>query len=221
MKPFDKHYLESEANVTNKTKPAEPKLLAQCRIIISNLYDYIKNLRTLELSSILLSIHGWIKGKGRFSSRQFQTRDIVVADLGLGYGYEMSYRHPCIVLYDSKAGFCFVVPCSTGKYGKNNKYILDGEVSDGFAEPTGVLLDAARCISKVRIYNKVGRITVPFLDKLKNELLKLYFSKQYNQLENQEKDIATLTADNEVLEQENEILKQEIEKLKQKIEEFA
>ena len=101
----------------------------------------------------------------------------------------MSYRHPCIVLHNSQNGFCFVVPCSTGKHGKNNKHILDGEVSDGFEKPTGVLLDATRCVSKVRITGKVGEITTDFLERLNTKLLQLYFSRHYHRLQTTSNDL--------------------------------
>lgn len=128
----------------------------------------------------------------------------------MGHGFEMSYRHPCIILHDSNDGFCFVIPCSTGKYGKNNKHILDGEVNDGFERPTGVLLDAIRCVSKVRVTGKVGEITVPFLDRLNNELLKVYFSRQYHRL-------YTITNDLREQKRLNLELQQNIAELEEKI----
>lgn len=166
-----------------------PNLIHEARKLLVNFYHFTKKFKVIELSSLLLSINGWQNSKGKSSKKSFNTRDIVEVDLGLGHGFEMSYRHPCIVLHDSKDGFCFVVPCSTGKYGKNNKHILDGEIKDGFQRPSGVLLDATRAVSKVRITGKVGQITIPFLDKLNNELLQLYFSRHHHRLTTMSNDL--------------------------------
>ncbi len=157
--------------------------------IFDNMISFIKNLKVCETVSIIKSYNNWMNAKSKFNNSKFKVRDIVEVDLGIGYGYEMSYRHPCIVLLDSNAGFCLVVPCSTGKYGKHNAFIIDGEPSDGFEYPTGVLIDAARCISKTRMSNKVGEITVPFLDKLNTILVGTYFPRNALKIRNSEKDL--------------------------------
>lgn len=176
-----------------------PSLIKESRKVLMNFYHYTKNLKIIELASLLISMNAWQVSKGQASRKNFKTRDIVEVDLGLGHGFEMSYRHPCIVLHNSKDGFCFVVPCSTGKYGKNNKYILDGEVSDGFQRQTGVLIDAVRCVSKVRVTGKVGEISVPFLEKLNNKLLQTYFSRHHHRLEIMSRDLEQQKKINEEL----------------------
>jgi mRNA-degrading endonuclease toxin of MazEF toxin-antitoxin module len=191
MKTINELFLETVKKGADKFKLGEevPQLISEGRKVLLNFYHFTKGLKVIELASLLISINGWRNSKGKTSRKSFNTRDIIEVDLGLGHGYEMSYRHPCIVIHDSNDGFCFVVPCSTGKYGKNNKHILDGEVSDGFARPTGVLLDATRCVSKVRVTGKVGQITVPFLEKLNNELLQTYFSRHYHRLQTTSNDL--------------------------------
>lgn len=219
MKTINERYLEVLKKSADKLKPGIqfPQLISESRKVLLNFYHFIKSLKVIELSSILLSINGWQNSKGKASRKSFNTRDIVEVDLGLGHGYEMSYRHPCIVLHDSKDGFCFVVPCSTGKYGKRNKHILDGEISDGFAQPTGVLLDAARTVSKVRITGKVGKITVPFLEKLNNRLLQLYFSRHYHRLGTTKNDLTRQIQENKELMEKIQFLEVEVKNLQEKL----
>lgn len=159
-----------------------PQLIRECRKSLLNFYYLVTKLSVIELSSIILSLERWMSVKGTMNKGAYKVRDIVGVDLGLGYGYEMSYRHPCIVLYDSNAGFCLVVPCSTGKYGKGNKFIIDGTPTDGFRENTGVLIDAVRCVSKTRINSKVGEITVSFLERLNNIIIHNYFPRHFHRL---------------------------------------
>jgi mRNA-degrading endonuclease toxin of MazEF toxin-antitoxin module len=212
MKTINEKLLETLKNGSNRFKQAveSTPLIQESRKVLINFYHFSKNLKVLELASILISLNAWQKSKSKGSKKNFNTRDIVEVDLGLGHGFEMSYRHPCIVLHNSQQGFCFVVPCSTGKYGKNNRYILDGEVSDGFSRPSGVLLDATRTISKVRITGKVGEITVPFLQKLNDELIKVYFPRQNHHL-------FTLGEDLKKSEAKNVTLHQRIIELEEKI----
>lgn len=108
----------------------------------------------------------------------------------------MSYLHPCIVLEDSNAGFCLLVPCSTGKFGKKNKYIINGYTKDGFKSNTGVLIDSLRCISKTRINRKVGEVSLEFYDRINNKILSEYFKKQVLDMKNLKKDYDRILEEN-------------------------
>lgn len=181
--------IQKDKNNRYKIATAVPNLIKECRKSLLNFYEFIIKLKVIELASIIWSMERWMTIKGQMNQTKYTIRDIVEVDLGLGYGFEMSYRHPCIVIHDSNAGFCLVVPCSTGKYGKRNKFIIDGISSDGFKENTGVLIDAMRCVSKTRITGKVGEITVPFLNKMNNIILEEYFSRHFHKLSVLEKDL--------------------------------
>jgi len=181
--------LEKSIKIKETKSFSQRGLIVQFRNILDNMIDFVKNLKVCETVAIIRSYNNWMNVKSKFNNSKFKIRDIVDVDLGVGYGYEMSYKHPCIVLNDSNDGFCLIVPCSTGKYGKHNKYIIDGECSDGFKYPTGVLIDSMKCISKTRISNKVGEITVPFLDKLNNIILGTYFERNKLKIRNLERDL--------------------------------
>lgn len=230
MKKIDVTYIEQvqkDKIERNKIASTVTKLMNVCNDLLDNFVELLKSMKVIEVSSIIWSMNRWINSKGNHNSKVFKIRDIVEVDLGIGYGFEMSYRHPCIILKDSNAGFCLVVPCSKGKYGKSNKFIIDGTTADGFAENTGVLIDAIRCISKTRITNKVGQITVPFLDKINNAILETYFPMKFYKLNKLEKDIlnekqkySNLNAEHEKLRdsnkkliEENEILKLKLDKI--------
>ena len=181
--------LEKDVKTKDTKSFSQSGLIVQFGNMLDNMLDFIKNLKVCETVSIIRSHNNWMTVKSKFNNSKFKIRDIVEVDLGVGYGYEMSYKHPCIVLNDSNDGFCLVVPCSTGKYGKHNKFIIDGEPYDGFKYPTGVLIDSIRCISKTRISNKVGEITVTFLDKLNNIILETYFERNKLKIRNLERDL--------------------------------
>lgn len=216
LKNINEPYLKNLKDSRDKDKIGYKlgSLIKESRKVLFNLYQFTKSFKVNELSSVLLSAHNWQQQKKKFNKKEYKVRDIVLVDLGLGYGYEMSYQHPCIVLHDSRDGFCFVIPCSTGKYNLKNKHVIKGEVTDGFAQPTGILIDAVCCISKVRIIGKVGEVTVPFLDKVNDALLKIYFSRKYHKLSMAEKDMAKLDS-------ENQLLKQQIKQLQEKISKTA
>lgn len=164
--------------------------------ILEELKDFILNFREIEMKSVILSLKRWISTKEKVSKIKFKRGDIVEIDLGLGYGYEMSYLHPCIVLEDSSAGFCFVAPCSTGKFGKKNKYIVDGTIEDGFKRDTGVLIDSIRCISKTRINKKVGKVSLEFYDLLNEKIMIEYFKKQSMNIRNLKRDYEKVVKEN-------------------------
>lgn len=185
--------LEKDKTEKDNLSSSSTALTEQINLFFEKLRNYIFTLKVKETSSILLSFFNWLKTKEKYNKKKYKTRDIVEVDLGIGYGFEMSYRHPCIVLKD-EAGFCLIVPCSTGKYGKNNKFILDATPKDGFKQNTGILLDSVRTISKTRISNTLGEISVDILEQINKKMIEFYFptfnykynkliSKEQNQLE--------------------------------------
>lgn len=180
----------------NEDRDARVELMDQSNEILNMLKDFIGRMKNFEIASILLSMKRWIGTKGKVNRVNFKRADIVEIDLGLGYGFEMSYLHPCIILQDSSAGFCFVAPCSTGKFGKVNKYIINGYINDGFKSNTGVLIDSIRCISKTRINKKVGEVSLEFYDKLNIEIVKEYFQKQNLEVRNLKRDYERLLEEN-------------------------
>lgn len=196
---IDEELLNDIRRSKNDGKEGKSKLVVQCNEILNTLKDFIMGMKNMETASAILSLKRWISTKGKNNKIKFKRGDIVEVDLGLGYGFEMSYLHPCIVLEDSNAGFCLLVPCSTGKFGKRNKYIVDAYTNDGFKSNTGVLIDSFRCVSKTRINKKVGTVSLDFYDKVNDAILKEYFKKQVLKYENLKKDYSILVQENIML----------------------
>ena len=142
---------------------------------------YLESLNSYEVASIVLDIGRWQKSRKQsfnLSSKPFRynLRDIVLVNLGASnYGYEASYKHPCIILANG-FNWTLVIPCSTGRYNVNSDFIIKAEQVDGFAEKTGIQLDKIRVIDKWRIEgNILGRISAPKFKEINDKLLELYF----------------------------------------------
>ncbi len=129
-------------------------------------YDFLLAKAIKESSAIILSLYNWINSHQTRSSTNYSPGTIINVDLGLGYGYELSYRHPCIVLADDGGFNVYVVPCSSGKYGKFIPSVLDATTADGFTLNTGCMIDSAKWIQKVRINRSLGQVSPTFYKKL-------------------------------------------------------
>lgn len=195
---YIKDKIKSKKNISDS-----PGLLKEIRKSVYNFYKKIIAFNAFEISSIAKTLYKWEVTNKIICKTTFSVRDIVLVDLGLGYGYELSYEHPCIILNINKDGFFLAIPCSTGKYYKKSKFILKGDITDGFKIKTGVLLDSIRTISQVRISHKVGEITPAFLDYINSEILKIYLPKEAMIKRNLENDL--YTSKQEILKLKNEI----------------
>jgi len=60
----------------------------------------------------------------------------------------------------------YVVPCSTGKYGRSIPSVLDATAADGVALNTGCMIDSAKWIQKVRINRSFGQVSPTFYKRL-------------------------------------------------------
>lgn len=209
-------------NIINdvKNKKVDPKLVPEIK---GNMYPfakdflvYLENLSAYEVASIIHDVGHWQKSRKKVELKKkpwkYQIRDIVELNLGsTNYGYEASYKHPCIVyanLYDA----VLVIPCSTGRYSVNSPWIIKGEPSDGFLRPTGIQLDKIRIVDKFRIRGKVlGQVANPKFNAITNQLINLYFNPVSKRIKKAEDKIAELTKENEELQNEILQLKKQIE----------
>lgn len=174
--------------------------------------QYLETLDCYEVSSIFLDCGHWEKSrKNSFDSTKnpfrYNIRDIVLVKLGAcNYGYEASYDHPCIVLQNGY-NWVLAIPCSTGRYSVKSDYIIKGEPSDGFKEPTGIQLDKIRVLDKWRIDGKVlGRVSGTKFKEINKQIIHLFFP-QF------EKRIDKLEKNSILLDEENNRLKQRVEEL--------
>ncbi|MED4419950.1 type II toxin-antitoxin system PemK/MazF family toxin [Schinkia azotoformans] len=198
--------------------------------IKSNMYpfqkkfmNFLETLSAYETASIIKEKGYWEKFKTKNSKWKYERRDIVLVNLGASnYGIEASYKHPCII-YANGYYDVFIIPCSTGRYKLADKsdYILKGEKSDGFKEPTGIQLDKIRFIDKTRIDGKIlGKVTNDKFNEITNALIELYFNPVKKRIDRTEIDNKKLAKENSDLkrvnsdyEKENAVLKSEIQRL--------
>lgn len=179
--------------------------------IKSNMYpfakeflNYLEDLSAYEVASIIHDVGHWQKSRKKVQSKtkpwKYEIRDIVELNLGSSnYGYEASYKHPCIVyanLYDA----VLVIPCSTGRYGVNSPWIIKADSSHGFLKPTGIQLDKIRIVDKFRIQGKIlGKVSNPKFNEITDKIINLYFKPVENRIKKAEQKVAELTKENDSL----------------------
>lgn len=170
---IDKHKLRGFIQLQNSKKtPANTlvELLRELQMFFLELYSELKNISIYHLSQWILGSYYWIKNRNKKVKKSFNRGDIIYADLGhSNYGYEASYEHPCVVIYNGY-DFLLVIPGSTGRHGVRSDFILSCD--NGFQHPTGLQLDQVRYISKARVKSDVvGRVDTTILDYINDFIL--------------------------------------------------
>lgn len=152
----------------NKRTPAISiaYLMKELKMFILDLYSELKTLSVYDLAQWLLCSSNWISNYKSTNRRPYSRGDIILVNLGSSnFGFEASYEHPCVVLFNGP-DFIIVVPGSTGKYKKNSGFIFN--CIQGFRNPTGIQLDQIRYISKSRVTSgvlgNVGPTTLNYMN---------------------------------------------------------
>ena len=171
---IDLALLESIIKSNNFTRAGNiATLLHQITALGIKTYDFLSSCSAKEMAGMSTSMNNFYSKSKKRSKSAYPEGTIVMTDLGLGYGYELAFKHPAVVLHDDNELTLIVVPCSSGKFGKGWP-IVDGDTTDGFARNTGCAIDSVRSIQKVRIYQSLGRVTPAFLNKLRVSYLIWY-----------------------------------------------
>lgn len=151
---------------TNKTKPAigEKGLIEDLITFMAGLCNYVIKFTIYDLAQWILGINNWIKQNRTTKFATYRRGQIVYIDFGPNnFGHELSYTHPSVVIF-SQALFLVVIPGSTAKYGAKSGFIYD--CTTGFDEPTGLMLDQIRYVSKSRVvtrYDRNGKPKIQFV----------------------------------------------------------
>ncbi|MCC0567521.1 type II toxin-antitoxin system PemK/MazF family toxin [Brevibacillus borstelensis] len=201
---------------------AEQTILDNYPLATDKLKNFIDNQSAYDAASVMLEWKHWEQFKNNTTKPwKYRLRDIVFVNLGASnYGYEASYKHPCII-FGHMFNEVLVIPCSKGRYNKTSDFIIKGETADGFMHPSGIQLDKIRVISKNRIQGTVlGRVAIPKFNEITNKLIELYFEPVKSRIDNLEKRVTDLTRDNQSLTTSNEALTKTNEELSSKIEEL-
>ncbi|MDT8716990.1 type II toxin-antitoxin system PemK/MazF family toxin [Clostridium sp. 19966] len=198
-------------DVNQKTVDCKTNIMIRSNMypFIKKYMEYLETLNSYEVASIFIDVGKWEKSRKKSFDKstkpfRYNQRDIVFVNLGASnYGFEASYKHPFIVFAN---GFNWIlgIPCSTGRYKVKNEYIIKGERSDGFQEPTGIQLDKIRIIDKWRIEGDIkGRLSATKFKEINEKLIELYF-------QNIDKKMKRLLKENFDLKNENEKLLEKI-----------
>lgn len=178
MSLIDKKYVESlfrkEIDCkTNHGKDNE-ELFDYCKFTLENYFSYLSTLGSYEMGQITNGIDHFLDDKKKTPDNTFYKRGtIVLIDFGFtNFGYEFSYPHPAIVIRQTKF-HVYLAPCSSKKFGRNLPDVLDGYISDGFQENTGIILDGLRYCSKSRIISIMGYVNERILREVDNYQLKV------------------------------------------------
>jgi len=152
-----------------------PDIAKSYRLMLWNLHDVVSNFKAYNMVQWAKYIDHWSSTQGRRYTTAYSRGEILMADLGaMNYGYEFSYPHPCVVVYET-VDMLFVVPGSSKRFGRNHRGIIDAtRANDGFDKDTGLLLYNMRWIHKNRVKHTTGRQTSPrVLQDIEQFILKL------------------------------------------------
>lgn len=224
MRPINKAVLERILkDNANKRTPctSDPELLRQFINSNDNFFNYSwDNTKAYEVSLWVSSNENLIACKNKTSNYRYKSKQILLVDLGPNtFGWEFSYEHPCIVLYN-EYNRLFVVPCSSqpirhDKYGNICPENMEAKISDGFKKNTTVMLNEAKFIDKTRVKSIIGNVGNTFFTELNNRMFKMLFLGKNNLIEALRRDETALKAANDSLTTIAETKEQQLEQLKE------
>lgn len=209
------------------------KIFTKC---LGNIYEFAKtNFSCYELTCWIVSMNNYIDKKkvlNKTNNKAYNKRDILMVDFGIAYGYELGYKHVCVVIEEDKENV-LVVPCTSSKVGKKNRFgkpfpeYIEANDTDGFDKKTMIKLNGMKWISKDRVLDKKGEVTKEYFDFLYNKAFGYSFEPiQYKQRYLQDNTIRVQGENcrfkerQEQLERTNKQLQNEINILKYKLYEY-
>lgn len=234
MIEIDRKLLEQIAKESNsKSELAINRIEVRNNIrnSIFNMSELFDNFDVYEMCHWINFNDRWIANRASDNRTTYKRGEILFVDLGASnFKYEPSFVHPVIVLKNEYSSL-LVVPCSSKKYGKNLRNVLDATKEDGFFKGTGIQLDCLRFINKnrvvIRTEKKVSsrvlkeidsyieslsskhKITVKEIDRLKNECIEVIDKNK------------RLTIENKKIIEENEFLKEKCKELEKRLKELV
>ncbi|WP_405131062.1 hypothetical protein MHB43_31810 [Paenibacillus sp. FSL H8-0317] len=158
-----------------------PDVVNAYKLMLWNMHDITSKFKAYNMVQWTKYIDHWSNTYGRRFTTNYSRGDILMVDLGaMNYGYEFSYTHPVIVVYET-LDMVFVVPGSSKKFGIHQQGVVDAtSANDGFDRDTGLLLYNMRWIHKNRIKHATGRQTSQRILK-KIEEFNLRINHEYHQ----------------------------------------
>ena len=188
------------------------------KLSFANLIDTIAKLHVYDAAHWVCNIDRWHHNlSSAKNTTTYKRGEIVFLDLGAqNYQHEPSYTHACIVLAN-RATSILIVPCSTKKYGKGFKDIIDATTSDGFLRDTGIQSESFRWVSKNRVVSSSrNRVSARVLDELDKVFLS-FAPSQKIELANRNSRISQLEQDLENTKQACAEAEEKVKQLEEKI----
>lgn len=187
---------------------------------IWNLIDKVGEFSIYEMANWNSNIDRWLRNRDYLNTKSYKRGQIVLVDLGASnFRYEPSFAHPCVIL-EVRTRSILVVPCSTKKFGKGYREIIDAYAnSDGFAMDTGIQVEEYRWINKNRVISKLGKTSSRVLNQIDKRLLDSIptYKKELVKFKAETKENSILLEENRSLTSKITELQSEIEELNKKI----
>lgn len=207
---------------TNSCKTNEG-LMKYFKNNIWNVIDKVGEFSIYEMAHWNSNIDRWLGNRNYLNTKSYKRGQIVLVDLGAtNFRYEPSFTHPCIIL-EARQRSILVVPCSTKKFGKGYREIIDAyAATDGFSMDTGIQVEEYRWINKNRIISKLGKTGSRVLNEIDKHLLNSIptYRMQLAKFDAETQENNRLKEDNEALKEDNEALNDKINELELNIKEL-
>ena len=115
-------------------------------------------------------------GKKRHAQRTYRMGEIYYADLGTNVGGEIDKRRPVLVFqgthqFTRSFDSVFVLPITTNRKKRSYKVLLNPENVDGSIQPSAVVINQGRTISKHRCMNYLGTVHDETLHEIMDQFL--------------------------------------------------
>lgn len=160
------------ANAKSNSGKSVPRLYQVFKKKIWNLIDITSEFSSYEMAHWINNTDRWLHNKNNENLKYYKRSLIVNVDLGASnFKFEPSFVHPCIVLQNRRNSI-LIVPCSSKKYGKGFREIIDATRADGFVKDTGVQMESIRWVHKNRIVSSFGQASSGLMNKIDDYQLK-------------------------------------------------
>ncbi|MDQ0193841.1 type II toxin-antitoxin system PemK/MazF family toxin [Paenibacillus wynnii] len=160
------------------------------------------------------------KTTSKWTSDHWERGHVLEVDFFGHFKNELTFAHPCVVLYDSGSTWILVAPISTPRHGDNNPFSVNIDEQDGMKHPCGVCIDAIRVVDKRRVYyqhkkqdRSNSKLRPEILDIIDEKILEYYLPKTHEAFLRTKAELANEKRQHDQLKQDYEALKKAYEDL--------
>lgn len=172
-----------------------------------------------EVAQLISANQHLLSNKSGNNIINYTNRQVVMVELG-AHCSSLSYKHPCIVINEVNDKV-FVVPCTSGPAAINSLTgilydgYMEGDIDDGFAHLTTLLLKESKFIDKSQILYaikepskpvKLKKVTNDFFKKINDALFNILFEGKEYKMKKLEESNSLLQDANSLLQESNFLL---------------